>query len=104
MVQAFDGAAGLTLALTEKFDLVLLDISMPKLDGRDVLVQLKQNPSTADVPVLLYSGSGSYQQNDRRVGYELGAEDYVDKSFSPELLMTKIGRLIEKVRERSAQS
>lgn len=99
VVQAFNGATGLVLAVTQKFDLILLDISMPKLDGRDVLVRLRENPSTANVPVLLFSGNN--QQNDRRVAYELGADDYVDKPFSAGLLMTKIGRLIEKARERA---
>jgi DNA-binding response OmpR family regulator len=99
VVQAFNGATGLVLAVTQKFDLILLDVSMPKLDGRDVLVRLRENPGTAQVPVLLFSGNN--QQNDRRMGLELGADDYVDKPFSAGLLMTKIGRLIEKARERA---
>jgi CheY-like chemotaxis protein len=59
VVQAFDGAACLTLALTEKVDLVLLETSMPKLDGRDVLVQLKQDPSTAARKVEAACGGSS---------------------------------------------
>jgi DNA-binding response OmpR family regulator len=102
VVQAFDGATGLVLALAGNFDLVLLDVSMPKLDGRDVLSHLKQNPSTAGVPVILFSGGG--EQHARRIAYELGAEDYIDKPFTEDLLMTKIGRVIEKVRDSKPRS
>jgi two-component system phosphate regulon response regulator PhoB len=102
VVQAFDGAAGLLVATTERFDLILLDINMPTMDGRDVLKRLKDTPATADVPVLVYSGRGG--QSDRLVGLELGAEDYVDKPIDAGSLVRKIGRLIErKTRERAAR-
>ena len=102
VVQAFDGAAGLLVATTERFDLILLDINMPRMDGRDVLKRLKENPATAAVPVLVYSGRDG--QSDRLVGLELGAEDYVDKPIDAGSLVRKIGRLIErKTRERAAR-
>jgi DNA-binding response OmpR family regulator len=93
VVQAFDGAAGLALALTEPFDLILLDINMPKMDGRDVLSKLRNNHATAAVPVLIYSGRAG--QLDRLVGLELGADDYIDKPFESSLLVKKIERLIQ---------
>jgi DNA-binding response OmpR family regulator len=96
-VQAFNGSEGLALATNGKFDLIVLDIEMPALDGRDVLSRLRQNPSTTKVPVLVYSGRN--QVSDRRVIYELGADDHIDKPFSAALLMTKIRRMIEKARE-----
>jgi len=99
LVQAFDGSSGLTLATESKFDLIVLDIEMPKLDGRDVLTRLKQNPNTATVPVLVYSGRD--QPTDRRVVYELGADDHIDKPFSAGRLMSKIGFMIEKARTES---
>jgi DNA-binding response OmpR family regulator len=102
LVQAFDGSNGLALATEGKFDLIVLDIEMPALDGRDVLSRLRQNPNTANVPVLVYSGRN--HQTDRRVVYELGADDHIDKPFSAALLMSKIRRMIEKARESSAKS
>jgi CheY-like chemotaxis protein len=102
---AFDGASGLALALREKFDLIVLDIDMPKsevpgegpaLDGRDVLSRLKQHPDTLVVPVLLCSGRNG--ADDRRVSYELGADDFVDKPIAARHLMMKIGHMIEKAR------
>jgi adenylate cyclase len=94
VLQAFDGPPGLVLASTENVDLILLDINMPAMDGRDVLRRQKANPSTADIPVLVYSGRDS--QQDRLVAFELGAEDYNDKPFDSGALLKKIGRLIEK--------
>ncbi len=94
VVQAFDGPPGLALAAAERFDLILLDINMPAMDGRDVLKHLKGNPSTADVPVLVYSGRDS--QHDRLVALELGAADYIDKPFESGALTRKMQRLIEK--------
>jgi CheY-like chemotaxis protein len=101
VVQAFDGPAGLTVAAEQKFDLIVLDIEMPTSDGRDILRRLKQDPNTSAIPVLMYSGRD--QPDDRRVGYELGADDHVDKPFTAALLISKIGRLIEKARERAIQ-
>jgi two-component system, OmpR family, KDP operon response regulator KdpE len=99
VVQALDGAPALALATTEKFDLVLLDIGMPKMDGRVVLARLKQHPNCADVPVLVYSGLDA--QTDRHVALGLGAEDFVDKPFDAGFLVTRIERLLEKARERA---
>jgi DNA-binding response OmpR family regulator len=102
VVQAFDGAPGLALATAERFDLILLDINMPAMDGRDVLKRLKENSRTTDVPVLVYSGRNS--QHDRVVALELGAADYIDKPFDSGALTRKIARLIEKnVREAATQ-
>jgi len=94
VVQAFDGPLGLSLAKKEKLDLILLDINMPTMDGRDVLKRLKANPSTAGIPVLVYSGRDG--QHDRRVALELGAEDFIDKPFAAGSLVKRIGRLVER--------
>jgi DNA-binding response OmpR family regulator len=99
VLQAFDGPPGLALAAAEKLELIVLDINMPTMDGRDVLKRLKGNPSTTDVPVLVYSGRDS--QYDRVVALQLGAADYIDKPFEPSALMRKIGRLIDKNEHKS---
>jgi DNA-binding response OmpR family regulator len=94
VVQAFDGAAGLALALAERFDLIVLDVSMPRMDGRDVLRRLRQNPTTEDVPVLIYSGRADHLA--RLTGLQLGADDYIEKPFEAGQLVAKIRRLILK--------
>src|SRR5256885_1832382 len=88
VVQALDGSPGLTLATTERFDLIVLDINMPTMDGRDVLRKLRLNTATASVPVLVYSGRTD--QVDRVAALELGADDYIDKPFDVEILVRKI--------------
>lgn len=101
VVQAFDGGPAVALATTESFDLVLLDINMPTMDGRDVLKRLKENPHSARVPVLVYSARDS--QYDRHLALELGAEDFLDKPCDPKALVRKIGRLIDRAREAAHQ-
>ena len=100
VVQAFDGPYGLQLAMTEEFALIVLDINMPTMDGRDVLSRLKRDSKTSDVPVLVHSSRSA--QLDRHVALELGAVDYVDKPMDARLLAGKIGRLIDAARERTA--
>jgi two-component system phosphate regulon response regulator PhoB len=92
--QAFDGRAGLEAALAEPPDLVLLDIMLPELDGRDVLVELKKHEATREVPVIIISARGS--QADRRVALELGADDYLDKPFSTRMLLSRLAYKLEK--------
>jgi len=92
--QAFDGRTGLEAALAEPPDLILLDIMLPELDGRDVLAELKKNDSTRDVPVIIISARGA--QSDRRVALELGADDYLDKPFSTRMLLSRLAYKLEK--------
>jgi DNA-binding response OmpR family regulator len=94
VIQAFDGAAGLALALAERFDLIVLDVSMPLMDGRDVLRKLRQDPANETVPVLIYSGRADHLA--RLTGLQLGADDYIEKPFEGGQLVGKIRRLIEK--------
>jgi DNA-binding response OmpR family regulator len=93
VTQTFNGFDALRLAAQEKFDLILLDISMPVLDGRDVLARLKADPATADIPVVIHSSRTG--QPDRHLALELGAVDYVEKSTELWSLMARIRRVLE---------
>lgn len=81
-------------ALAQKPDLIVLDIHFPDADGRDVLSRLKTDPSTANIPVLVWSGRDP--QSDRRIALDLGAEDYVEKR-DPSTLLPKIERVLLRV-------
>jgi len=93
VLQAFDGASGLALALTRPVDLIVLDINVPMLDGRDVLSHLKKDPRTAHLPVLVCSGRTD--PYNRRLALELGAVDFIEKPFNPKALLQKVAQLIQ---------
>jgi DNA-binding response OmpR family regulator len=89
---ARDGAETLVAAVTQLPDLVMLDIGMPKLDGRDVLRQLKANPRTAEIPVLVVTAFGA-DQNLRDLLVELGAMDVLEKPVDLAIAFNKAERL-----------
>jgi CheY-like chemotaxis protein len=72
-------------------DLVVLDVTLPDADGRDLLAGLKRDPKTATIPVVVRSGRDA--DSDRRIALELGAEDYVEKG-PPSTLVPKIERIL----------
>lgn len=88
VITAADGAEAIAKAVTEKPDIIVLDIMMPKMDGYEACKKLKADPQTKGIPVILLTAKG--RDVDRRLGSDAGADDYVVKPFSP-------GRLIERV-------
>ena len=95
VVQAFSSAE-LSLELERAVpDLIVLDVGLPDADGRDVLANLKRNPKTNCIPVVVWSGRDS--PSDRRIALELGAEDYVEKGPASRLV-AKIERLLLRLR------
>lgn len=87
-VLAEDGSRALNLVKTHSFDLILLDIMMPGVSGIDVLAQLKENPETAHIPVVVISALDELQTAANCI--ELGADDYLTKPFNPVLLKSRI--------------
>jgi CheY-like chemotaxis protein len=92
---ARDGAEALAAALEDPPDLLLLDVSMPKLDGRDVLRQLRANPRTANVPIVAVTAYGG-DQNMRDLLLELGAADVFEKPVDLAIAFTKVERLVKR--------
>ena len=93
---ACDGARALQMVEARVFDLVLLDIMMPDMDGYEVLRRLKADPKTRDLPVIMISALGDLDSVVRCI--ELGAEDYLPKPFNATLLKARIGACLEKKR------
>lgn len=85
---AADGEEGLTVAETSLPDLILLDIMMPKMKGRDVCARLKANPKTQHIPVIFLTALGLADHI--KAGMDLGAEDYIVKPFEPAELKERI--------------
>lgn len=88
---AHTGTSGLELALREKFSAVILDVMLPGMDGLDVLRGLRAKSA---VPVLMLTGRG--EEPDRIVGLELGADDYLPKTFSTRELLARLRAVIRR--------
>ena len=83
-----DGASGLELAKKERPSLIILDLMLPEMDGKDVCRALKANPNTQSIPILILTAKA--EEVDRVIGFELGADDYVTKPFSPRELVLRV--------------
>ncbi|WP_136795896.1 winged helix-turn-helix domain-containing protein [Desulfosediminicola ganghwensis] len=86
------GQDGLDLALTENFHLVILDVMLPGIDGFEVLKRLRHNLT---IPVLMFTSRGD--EVDRIVGLEMGADDYLPKTFSSRELLARLRAVIRRV-------
>lgn len=97
---AEDGVQALDLLRAQKFDIVLLDIMMPRMNGYQVLEVMKSDPTLGDTPVIVVSAVSELESIVRCV--ELGAEDYLFKPFNPVLLKARLTAILEKSKLRQA--
>jgi two-component system phosphate regulon response regulator PhoB len=101
VLTAADGGAGLELAIKKRPILIILDLMLPGMDGKDVCRALKSNPVTKTIPVLMLTAKA--EELDRVVGFELGADDYVTKPFSPRELVLRVKAILRR-KEAPAES
>jgi len=94
---AQDGEEGLSKARSEKPDLILLDILLPKMDGLDLLRKIRADKDIARTPVAMLTAKGD--ETDRIVGLELGADDYIPKPFSPREVVARIKAIFRRSRK-----
>ncbi len=90
VITANNGELAIEKAKQERPNLIVLDVMMPVLDGYETCRRLKREAETKNIPVVLLTAKG--RDVDKRLGYEVGAVDYIIKPFSP-------GRLIERIEE-----
>jgi len=90
---AHDGEEGIEVARNNQPDVVVSDIMMPKTSGLELVVALKGDESTRDIPIILLSAKA--QNADVRTGLDAGADDYVTKPFEPLDLVDRVNRLLE---------
>ncbi len=95
-----NGVDGLKQARESRPDMILLDIMVPQLNGWEVCRRLKQEPDTHEVPVIMVTGR--VEEGDKVLGFEMGADDYVTKPFSPRELLARIRAVIR--RGKSAET
>jgi two-component system phosphate regulon response regulator PhoB len=94
VLSAFDGSSGLEQARKKRPALVILDLMLPGMDGKDVCRSLKSNPLTRLIPVLILTARA--EEVDRIIGLEIGADDYVTKPFSPRELVLRVKAILRR--------
>ncbi len=97
---ATNGQQGLEKAFEEDPDLILLDVMMPDMDGYEVTRRLRQNPSTLQTPILMFTAKT--QLDDKVVGFEVGANDYLTKPTHPSELQARVKTLLARVNNKKS--
>ena len=93
LMEAVDGQQTLEVARKERPDLILLDVGMPLLDGFEVCRQLKSDPETDTIHIVMLTARA--QETERQLGDAAGADGYFTKPFSPLALLNKISDVLE---------
>jgi len=93
-----DGEDALDLVTKDRPDLVILDLMLPGMDGFEVCKTLKKENKTASIPIIMLTAKS--QETDKIVGFELGADDYVTKPFSPRELIARIKAVLRRAKEK----
>lgn len=94
VLMAHDGIEGTQCAMRERPDLVVLDLMLPGRDGFGVFRELRRDPRTASIPVIMLTARA--QTEDRIQGLETGADDYLTKPFSPKELLLRIQAILKR--------
>ncbi|WAH39076.1 response regulator transcription factor [Alicyclobacillus dauci] len=94
VTEAEDGKEAVEIALAQSFSLIILDLMLPGMDGRDVCSQIRQH---SEVPIVMLTAAGD--EMNRIHGFELGADDYVVKPFSPRELIMRVKALLKRTGE-----
>jgi len=97
VIQARDGQEALDRFAEQHVDLVVLDLMLPQISGWDVCRELRRNPRTARVPIIMATARD--EVSDRIVGLEIGADDYLIKPYNPKELIARVHALLRRVNE-----
>ena len=102
IVKAYDGEAALGLVLSEKPDLMILDLMLPKMNGLDVCKAIRRNPKTATLPIIMLTAKG--EEIDKIIGLEIGADDYITKPFSIKELIARVRAILRRMHDNNNQT
>ncbi len=94
IIKALSGEEALSLSRSEIPNLIILDLMLPGIDGLEVLKRLKKNLKTINIPTILLTAKG--EESDIVAGLELGADDYITKPFSPQILLARIRTVLRR--------
>lgn len=96
VLEADDGSKCLDILKYEDVDLIIMDVMMPYIDGLTALKEIRKKES---VPVIMLSAK--HEEYDKIHGYDLGADDYLEKPFSPKVLLRKIGVMLNRINQNN---
>ncbi|MEZ7890176.1 MAG: response regulator transcription factor [Candidatus Wallbacteria bacterium] len=99
IVHVTDGKAGLLEAINNKYDLIILDIMLPKMSGLDVCREIRKN---SNIPIIFLSARAD--EIDRVLGLEIGADDYVTKPFSPRELLARVKAVLRRTADKNSSA
>ncbi len=94
-----NGLDGINKIRQETFDCILLDLMLPGVDGLEICRQLKKDPNTQHIPVIMVTAKG--EESDIVAGLELGADDYIVKPFSPRILVARVRSILRRKNQQS---
>ena len=94
VLSALDGPSGLELVKKNRPSLVILDLMLPGMEGKDICRTLKSNSLTQSIPILMLTAKA--EEMDRVIGFELGADDYMTKPFSPRELVLRVKAILRR--------
>ncbi|HXY61815.1 MAG TPA: response regulator, partial [Nitrospirota bacterium] len=100
VTSASDGEEALTKIRKDKFDLVVLDLMLPNIQGGELCRIMKNDPKTACTPIIMLTAKG--EEVDRVMGLENGADDYITKPFSIRELIARIRAVLRRAGEKTA--
>jgi len=99
VVTANDGASALSSVRDQHPDLILLDLMLPDVSGTEVCKQLRKDPATELIPIMMITARS--EEIDRVVGFEIGADDYITKPFSPRELVLRVQAVLRRTGSRT---
>lgn len=94
VISANDGPDAVEITKREKPDIIILDIMLPSMEGTEVCKILKSRDATRHIPIIMLTAKG--EEVDRIVGFELGADDYITKPFSPRELILRVKAVLKR--------
>jgi two-component system, OmpR family, phosphate regulon response regulator PhoB len=94
VLTAANGQDALQLVHSQPPQAIILDLMLPEVDGLEVFRQVKRDPTLSDIPVIMLTAKG--EEVDRVVGFELGADDYITKPFSPRELILRLKAILKR--------
>jgi two-component system alkaline phosphatase synthesis response regulator PhoP len=98
---AREGETGLRKASQERYDLILLDLMLPQVDGLEICRNLRSRQQTSQIPIIMITAKA--EESDRIVGLEMGADDYITKPFSPREVLARIKAIFRRLEKPKAK-